>query len=88
MLEKLKKNGGKNREARYAWEMPEMGAKTPARDPQGHWGRVAAHLRAVNPRDRRGMKKARKMLARLCAGLSPSAEAGRMLPVCEPSSSR
>lgn len=64
MLEKLKKNGGK-REARFAWETPEMGEKTPARDPRGHWGRVAAHLRAVNPGDRQGVKKARKMLARV-----------------------
>lgn len=65
MLEKLKKNGGPRREERYAWELPEMGEKTPARDPRGHWGRVAAHLRAVNPGDRQGAKKARRMLARV-----------------------
>lgn len=66
MLEKLKKNGGKDRVQQYAWETHEMGEKTPARDPRGHWGRVAAHLRAVNPSDGQGMK-ARKMLARLAS---------------------
>ena len=64
MLEKLKRNGGK-REARFAWELPDMGEKTPAQDPRGHWGRVTVHLRAHNPQDRQGLKKARKMLARL-----------------------
>lgn len=63
MPEKLKKNGGQ-REERLAGEMPEMGEKTPARDPQGHWGRVEAHLRTVNPRDKHGLKKAKKMRAR------------------------
>lgn len=64
MHEKLKKNGGK-REARFAWELPEMGEKTPARDPRGHWTQVTAHLRAHNPQDAQGLRKARKMLARV-----------------------
>lgn len=63
MLEKLKKNGGK-REARSAWELPDMGKKMPNRDPRGHWSRVEAHLRAVNPHDKLGPRKANKMLAR------------------------
>lgn len=64
MFKELKKNGGK-REERFAWEMPDMGEKAPNRDAQGHWQRVAAHLRAVNPTDARGAKKASKMLARV-----------------------
>lgn len=62
--EPLKKNGGK-REERFAWEMPDMGEKTPRRDPQGHWERVEAHLRSVNPADKQGLRKARRMVARL-----------------------
>lgn len=64
MAEKLKKNGGQAVE-RFPTEMPEMGEKTRVSDPRGHWGRVDAHLRAVNPRERRGLRKAKKILARL-----------------------
>lgn len=64
MFEKLKRNGGK-REERFAWELPDMGEKTPNRDPKGHWARVEAHLRSVNPSDRKGLRKARQMVARL-----------------------
>lgn len=67
MFKKLKKNGG-SREERFAWEMPDMGTRQPQRDPAGHWGRVAAHLRAHNPADGKGVKKARKMLARVAGG--------------------
>lgn len=64
MHTKLKKNGGW-REERYAWEMAPMSEKTPNRDPKGHWARVEAHLTQVNPADRQGRLKARKMQARV-----------------------
>ena len=61
---RLKKNGGQREEC-APWEMPGMGEKAPQRDPEGHWGRVLGHLQAVNAADRQGLRKARKMLARL-----------------------
>lgn len=43
---------------------PKMEVKTPNSDPLEHWGRVRAHLLNHHPKDKAGLKKARKMQGR------------------------